>query len=52
MSFKEILVDDFENKIKDYIDNNLIEINDNILKLTDNGMNVYNGIVTDLIKEF
>jgi len=48
--FTCVLIPDYESLITNYTKEGLVECNWTKLRLTDEGMNVYNGIVTDLLK--
>ena len=49
--FKSVLVKDYAEKIKLYKDNWFIKIRENGFVLTDEWMDCYNGIITELLKE-
>jgi len=49
--FSAILVDDRQGKIKKYAEQDFLCGNDEGVVLTDKGMDCYNAIVTELLKE-
>ena len=48
--YESILVDNWEDKLKDYIEDKLVYFDDNKFKLTSRWMDIYNHIVTNLVK--
>jgi len=48
--FKNILIMDYELRITNYTNEGLVRFDGKKLQLTDDGMNVYNSIVTDLLE--
>lgn len=49
--YSNIVVSDFKEKIQSYVDQWFIEILENWFKLTDQWMDVYNDIITELLEE-
>ncbi len=49
--YSSILISDFDEKIKSYSEQWFIEILENWIKLTDEWMDIYNDIVTELLEE-
>ncbi len=49
--FKAVLVGDYQEKIKLYEENWFIKLRENGFVLTDEGMDCYNGIITELLEE-
>lgn len=49
--FKSVLVEDYTEKIKLYEENGFLKFRENGFVLTDEGMDCYNGIITELLKE-
>jgi coproporphyrinogen III oxidase-like Fe-S oxidoreductase len=50
-AFSSVLVDDWEEKIKLYEKEEFVRIRDEGFVLTDRGMDCYNWIITELLKE-
>ena len=48
--FNSVLIKDYELRITNLKKEGLVEFDGTKLRLTDEGMNVYNGIVTDLLE--
>lgn len=48
--FISVLIKDYELRITNFKKEGLVEFDETKLRLTDEGMNVYNGIVTDLLE--
>ena len=49
--FESVLVKDYQEKIKLYEENEFLKLRENGLVLTDEWMDCYNGIITELLKE-
>lgn len=49
--FTSVLIKDYELRIANFKKEELVEFDGTKLRLTDEGMNVYNGIVTDLLQK-
>jgi hypothetical protein len=51
LDFVPVLVDGWEKKLKRYEEEGFVRMRDEGFGLTDRGMDCYNGIVTELLKE-
>ena len=49
--FKSVLVDDYQEKVKLYEENWFLKLREGWFVLTDEGMDCYNGIITELLNE-